>query len=247
MSSIYCGNNLSYSGIVNGTHRMGTNLECLRIGIGKGKSLPADPNFAEEYNPFDKRTYYCGNQEEIPQGTTHFAMGSPSKCLSTGIGIGKKKKAVETFQQNQGGNSNRSSQANFGIINQEEKNELYQENELSQEKELSQENNSIKSNQYIYYLVLAFIFVMVFIVLYTIKPSFVQADILKIIKGEKEVKNGVLIDDVDQTINIEENYQHLNPKMIDWYSFTIYFLGISLLLGLIFSIIFKKYIIKRLN
>lgn len=235
MSSIYCGNNLSYSGIVNGTHRMGTNLECLRIGIGKGKSLPADPNFAEEYNPFDKRTYYCGNQDEIPEGTTHFAMGSPSKCLSTGIGIGKKKKAVETFQNNQGGNSNRSSQANFGIINQEEK------------KELSQENYSIKSNQYIYYLILCFIFVMVFIILYTIKPSFVQADILKILKGEKEVKNGVLIDDLDQTINIEENYKHLNPKMIDWYSFTIYFLGISLLLGLIFSIIFKKYIIKRLN
>lgn len=235
MSSIYCGNNLSYSGIVNGTHRMGTNLECLRIGIGKGKSLPADPNFAEEYNPFDKRTYYCGNQDEIPEGTTHFAMGSPSKCLSTGIGIGKKKKAVETFQNNQGGNSNRSSQANFGIINQEEK------------KELSQENYSIKSNQYIYYLILCFIFVMVFIILYTIKPSFVQADILKILKGEKEVKNGVLIDDLDQTINIEENYQRLNPKMIDWYSFTIYFLGISLLLGLIFSIIFKKYIIKRLN
>jgi hypothetical protein len=236
MSSIYCGNNLAYSGILNGTHRMGTNLQCLRIGIGKGKSLPADPKFAEDYNPFDKRTYYCGNEEEIPQGSTHFAMGSPSKCLSTGIGIGKKKKAVETFQQNnQGGNRRSPPQANFGIINEEEK------------QELSQENHSIKSNQNIYYLVLGFIFVMVFIILYTIKPSFVQADILKILEREKEVKNGVLVDDVDENINIQDNYKRLSPKMIDWYSFTIYFLGISLLLGLIFSIIFKKYIINRIN
>jgi hypothetical protein len=247
MAQVYCGNNIAYTGLVNGTHRMGTNLECLRIGIGKGKSLPADPNFAEEYRPFDTRTYYCGGEDEIPANSGHFAMGSPSKCLAVGIGVGKKQKADETF--NQGGNSRRS---NFGIVNKDsyQNDEIVKENIDNETENQNNDNdhNLLKRNQTIYYLVLVFIFLMVFIILYTLKPSFVCADILEILERETKVKNGVLID--DEEINNEEiiqKYKHLSPVVIDWYNFTIYFLGISLLLGLIFSIVWKKYIIERID
>ena len=95
MPSIYCGNNLNYSGIVNGTHRLGTNLECLRIGIGKGLNMPVDPEYANEYIPNDDRKYYCGNEQQLPANGNYHDFGSPPKCLAIGIGVGKSRKANE--------------------------------------------------------------------------------------------------------------------------------------------------------
>lgn len=90
MSRIYCGNNANYTGLVNNTHRIGTNYECLRKGIGTGRNMPYDTNYNNNnYVPIDNRRFYCGNSEEIPQNGNYFAVGSPSKCLQIGIGVGK--------------------------------------------------------------------------------------------------------------------------------------------------------------
>jgi hypothetical protein len=85
--SIYCGNNLNDQKLVSGTHILGTNYQCLRKGIGVGKNLPYDSSYAVPHNPVDGRRFYCGNAVVPPPG--YFGVGSPSKCLSIGIGIGK--------------------------------------------------------------------------------------------------------------------------------------------------------------
>jgi hypothetical protein len=87
----YCGNNNNYIGLLRGTHRLGTNYECLRKGIGAGSRLPYDQDYSLNYNPVDTRKFYCGNGAEVP--AEYFAVGSPSKCLALGIGIGKSQKA----------------------------------------------------------------------------------------------------------------------------------------------------------
>lgn len=86
-SSIYCGNNSIATPLLNGTARIGTNYECLRKGIGKGRSLPYDVSFNVPRIPIDSRRFYCGEKRDMP--TRYFARGSPSKCLAVGIGIGK--------------------------------------------------------------------------------------------------------------------------------------------------------------
>lgn len=93
MAQIYCGNNNNYPGLTAGTHRLGTNYECLRKGIGVGSHLPYDENYNQPHNPVDNRRYYCGNDLALPVNGGHFAMGSPSKCLAIGIGVGKAQKA----------------------------------------------------------------------------------------------------------------------------------------------------------
>ena len=92
MSKIYCGNKENFTGLLSGTHILGTNYQCLRKGIGIGKNQPYDSSYNSPYEPVDDRKYYCGNSHDIPDGT-YFAMGSPSKCLSIGVGVGKSIKA----------------------------------------------------------------------------------------------------------------------------------------------------------
>lgn len=87
----YCGNNNNYNGLLRATHRLGSNYECLRKGIGAGSRLPYDQEYSENYDPVDTRKFYCGNSPEVPP--EYFAVGSPSKCLAVGIGIGKSQKA----------------------------------------------------------------------------------------------------------------------------------------------------------
>ena len=87
----YCGNNSLFTGLVNGTHVLGSNYQCLRKGIQTGNHLPYDPNYNNPYAPIDKRKFYCGNKENLPNG--YFAKGSPSKCLQKGIGVGKSMRA----------------------------------------------------------------------------------------------------------------------------------------------------------
>ena len=89
MPQTYCGNKANFTGLINGTHIIGTNYQCLRKGIGVGLHLPYDNNYTLPYVPIDNRKYYCGKQQEIPIAGNYFALGSPSKCLSIGIGVGK--------------------------------------------------------------------------------------------------------------------------------------------------------------
>lgn len=89
---LYCGNNQNSPKIISGTHQFGTNYECLRKGIGTGFNMPYDPDYNNDYNPLDDRKYYCGNNPVLPAG--YFAVGSPSKCLQIGIGLGKSQKAL---------------------------------------------------------------------------------------------------------------------------------------------------------
>lgn len=93
MARRYCGNNLNYPGLINGTHIVGTNYECLRRGIGIGSNLPYDGDYAGLYAPVDPRKFYCGNDVVLPPAGGYFAQGSPSKCLQIGVGIGKSQRA----------------------------------------------------------------------------------------------------------------------------------------------------------
>jgi hypothetical protein len=94
MARIYCGNNLNYSGLVEGTHIIGTNYACLRRGIGVGSHLPYDGSYVQPHAPVDARKFYCGNAVVPPVAGNYFAVGSPSKCLGIGIGIGKAQRAA---------------------------------------------------------------------------------------------------------------------------------------------------------
>ena len=87
---IYCGNNLNDVKLTSGTHNIGTNYQCLRKGIGVGINLPYDPAYSRPYRPIDNRKFYCGKSRRLPRGRGYFAIGSPSKCLQKGVGIGKK-------------------------------------------------------------------------------------------------------------------------------------------------------------
>ena len=89
---MYCGNNALFPGLTTGTHFIGTNYQCLKKGIGVGSNLPYDPQYAVPYAPIDGRRFYCGTNHIVPP--THTAIGSTSKCLATGVGIGKARKAA---------------------------------------------------------------------------------------------------------------------------------------------------------
>lgn len=91
---IYCGNNLNDPKLVTRTHNIGTNYQCLRKGIGVGRNLPYDENYAGDRVPIDPRTFYCGNAAVPPAEGGYFAVGWPAKCLQTGIGIGKAQRAA---------------------------------------------------------------------------------------------------------------------------------------------------------
>ena len=90
MTHIYCGNSLNFTGLVTGTHIIGTNYQCLKKGIGVGLNLPYDRAYTGGYAPIDNRRFYCGNAQ-MPPG--YFAVGSPSKCLQVGVGVGKSRVA----------------------------------------------------------------------------------------------------------------------------------------------------------
>lgn len=89
---IYCGNNLNDHKLIAGTHTLGNNYQCLRKGIMVGRNLPYDASYAGVYAPVDPRRFYCGNALDLPVG--YFGTGSPSKCLSIGVGVGKAQRVV---------------------------------------------------------------------------------------------------------------------------------------------------------
>jgi hypothetical protein len=89
----YCGNNLNHHSLLSGTHVLGTNYQCMRKGIGVGSHLPYDTAYSGVYAPVDSRKFYCGNAEVPPVEGGYLAVGSPSKCLQIGIGVGKSQRA----------------------------------------------------------------------------------------------------------------------------------------------------------
>ena len=93
MAQMYCGNDLNFHGLLSGTHFLGTNYQCLQKGIGVGSNLPYDGNYSTPYAPVDGRKFYCGKDVAPPVGGGYFGMGSPSKCLAIGVGIGKAQRA----------------------------------------------------------------------------------------------------------------------------------------------------------
>lgn len=94
MAQTYCGNDANFAGLSTGTHVIGTNYQCLRKGIGVGRNIPYDAAYATPHTPIDPRRFYCGNAAVLPAGGGHFAMGSPSKCLQIGVGVGKAQRAA---------------------------------------------------------------------------------------------------------------------------------------------------------
>ena len=92
---IYCGNNL-YELNKNNV-KLGTRYECLRKGIGKGLSLPADPKYNSKYKPIIPNNIYCGDKLHSPGKNKRF--GTPSSCLQRGVGIGKKLKAKRLYEK----------------------------------------------------------------------------------------------------------------------------------------------------
>ena len=91
---MYCGNDLNFQGLVSGTHFLGTNYECLRKGIAVGSNLPYDSKYSGAHSPVDGRKFYCGKDTVVPPTGGYFAVGSPSKCLAVGVGIGKAQRAA---------------------------------------------------------------------------------------------------------------------------------------------------------
>ena len=92
MAQRYCGNKANFAGLFSGSHVLGTNYQCLRKGIGVGLNLPVDASYGSPYIPIDSRKFYCGKSLLIPS-RKYFAIGSPAKCLSIGVGVGKAQKA----------------------------------------------------------------------------------------------------------------------------------------------------------
>jgi hypothetical protein len=88
MSKIYCGNNSQYTGLIDGSHTIGTRYACLKKGFGIGYHMPYDKNFTEDYDPIDTRKIWCGSSNETPDG--YNSVGNLPQCLQKGIGAGKR-------------------------------------------------------------------------------------------------------------------------------------------------------------
>ena len=95
--NIYCGNNLLDSDLINGNSVLGSRLQCFRKGIGKGLNLPYDPKYAEDFLPIQETNFYCGNNDNLPEGYNNF--GNLPQCLQKGIGVGKRQKALNGPEQ----------------------------------------------------------------------------------------------------------------------------------------------------
>ena len=90
----YCGNNEIElrTGIRQGKYRsLGTRSECLKIGFGRALSSPVKQEYTLPYAPIVEDNFYCGDQNELPEGYDRF--GTRPQCLSRGFGIGSSKKA----------------------------------------------------------------------------------------------------------------------------------------------------------
>jgi hypothetical protein len=181
MPENYCGNNSRDAGLINGTKTLGTRYSCLRKGIGLGKNQPYDPAYNMDYDPIDTRKIYCGKQNNLPAG--YDSMGNLHQCLTKGIGVGKKIKAEEYFIRN---------------AEEDEEGDVFYDANMS-----PRMKNKIFTNRKC--VVFALLSVIVFVILYFTKPSFVL-----------------------------ENDDEDTKKRIDWKKFSLYYvLALIVLLILI--------------
>lgn len=96
---MYCGNNSNYPGLLDGSLVLGSNLECLRKGIGVGRHLPVDED-QQSYEQIDDRKFYCGDQDaDDIDMSDYIGVGSPYRCLSIGVGVGKAIAAEESRRE----------------------------------------------------------------------------------------------------------------------------------------------------
>lgn len=93
MNTIYCGNNARHPDLVNGNKVLGTRYSCLQKGKNNGLNQPVDPNFLLPYQPIDTTKKYCGNKSSLPLGYDRF--GGLYECYLSGVGVGKRQKAIE--------------------------------------------------------------------------------------------------------------------------------------------------------
>ena len=92
-SNLYCGNNSLDPSIMNGSKVIGTRNKCLRMGFGAGYHSELNPNYTDDYEPIDRRKFYCGDKEYLPNG--YDAIGNLPICLRKGFGMGVRKKYLE--------------------------------------------------------------------------------------------------------------------------------------------------------
>ena len=92
-NNLYCGNNMLDIEVVNGNKVIGTRNKCLRMGFGAGYHSQINPNYRDDYEPIDRRKFYCGDKEYLPNG--YDAIGNLPICLRKGYGIGVRTKYLE--------------------------------------------------------------------------------------------------------------------------------------------------------
>jgi len=109
MLPIYCGNNQLEPALQNGIKRLGTRYECLKQGYGRGFYEPVDAKFLSPYQPIDVRKFYCGNENDLPDGYHDF--GTLHSCSTTGYGAGKRVKAQISLKKRSKRSSKRSSRS----------------------------------------------------------------------------------------------------------------------------------------
>lgn len=144
---IYCGNN--YNELKDGTKKLGSRNSCLKRGIGIGKNLPIDLNFANKYKPIDKTKYYCGNDKKLPEKYDVF--GSLFKCHTIGIGVGKSLSAKEYL----------------------EKNKVKLNNKVKLKNKIKYKFNDNEDNNILLYIYVVSLFIFIFLFFYYKKPFFI--------------------------------------------------------------------------
>ena len=97
--NIYCGNNLLNSELVSGIKKLGTRYKCMQKGIGYGLYCKNKEKYNQNYEPIDKRKFYCGNKEILP--TEYSDFGNLNQCFYKGFVLGQKIKNKEQDDKSQ--------------------------------------------------------------------------------------------------------------------------------------------------
>jgi hypothetical protein len=111
---MYCGGNRLHRPLLNGEVELGTRYQCMKKGISKGLNLPYDNNYLNDYEPLYPLKLWCGKSDQLPEN--YDKIGTPPECLRYGIGIGKRKKALDGGDFNIDDNNNKKSRFLFFIL-----------------------------------------------------------------------------------------------------------------------------------
>ena len=127
-AKVYCGNNRN----ARKGKPVGSRSQCLKVGIGKGRSLKCEASYGGPYDPIDNRKLYCGDQKIMPSG--YDILGSPSLCLKTGIGLGKSLRARQGCGKKKSGKPKKSQKKKRGKPKKKEEVKEISEIKFSYEK-----------------------------------------------------------------------------------------------------------------